>query len=89
MRAVQEMRDVLLSAGKIVVEPDDFVPTRDQRVCEMGTEESGRAGDEDAGRVNSWAAVTFIRQRLPRPSPRRRGAQRDVAQATLGDILEL
>jgi hypothetical protein len=42
-----EMLDVGLATGEEVVEADDVVTLLDEAVTEVGTEESGSAGDED------------------------------------------
>ena len=43
-----EMRDVGGFAGDEIVHPHHVVPARDQRVREVGTEEAGRPGYEEA-----------------------------------------
>jgi hypothetical protein len=48
IRVAEEMRDVLLAAGEVIVEADDVVAARDERVAEMRAEEAGGAGDKGA-----------------------------------------
>jgi hypothetical protein len=45
---VEEVLDVAFSAGEEVVEADDFVAFVEEAFAEVGAEEAGSAGDEDA-----------------------------------------
>jgi hypothetical protein len=42
-----EVREVLEPAGREVVDRDHFVAAREERVAEMGPEETGSARDDD------------------------------------------
>ena len=44
----EQVRDVVLGAGEEVVHADDVVPVGEQALAEVGAEEAGAAGDEDA-----------------------------------------
>ena len=46
-RIVDEMLDIDLSTGKKIIQTDDFVSLGDQAFAEVGTKESGSAGNED------------------------------------------
>jgi hypothetical protein len=54
---VEEVLDVALSAGEEVVEADDFVAFVEEAFAEVGTEEAGSAGDEDAHGRWDWERV--------------------------------
>jgi hypothetical protein len=43
-----EMLDIRLTTGEEIIETDDFVSLLDKTVAEMGTKESGSAGNQDA-----------------------------------------
>jgi hypothetical protein len=45
---VNKMLDVRLATGEEIIKADHFVPLLDQTVAEVGTKESGSAGDECA-----------------------------------------
>ena len=45
-----EMLDIGLAPGEEIIEADDIVTLSDQAITEVGTEESGSAGDENTQR---------------------------------------
>jgi hypothetical protein len=54
---VEEVLDVAFSAGEEVVEADDFVAFVEEAFAEVGAEEAGSAGDEDAHGRWGWERV--------------------------------
>ena len=54
-RIPDQMLDVDLSSGEKIIQADDFVALLNQTVAEMGTEESGTAGNQDTHRKASLA----------------------------------
>ena len=48
-RVPEEMLDVVDRPGHEVVERDDFIPAREQRVREVRTEEPSTTADDDPG----------------------------------------
>src|SRR2546426_9232872 len=42
------MREILRESGREIVDDDDAVPPREQEINEMGANEAGTAGDQDA-----------------------------------------
>ena len=67
-----EVGDVLALAGDEVVDADDLVALAEQQVGEVGAEEAGGAGDQDAQELNS---LTRIHRPAcgDTPAPRTRG----------------
>ncbi len=54
-----EVLDVGLATGEEVVETDDFVTLTDQAVTEVGSEESGSTGDENAHNDSVYLLFSF------------------------------
>jgi hypothetical protein len=93
-RMVEQVLDVATAAGEVVIEADDVVPGRDQAVAEMGAEEAGPTGDEDAlladhhirlrpdivARAAGDRKVTAFRGRCRRVVPERASASRSAAR---------
>src|SRR5579862_2862669 len=57
IRIVEEGGDVVLAAGEVVVDAEHVVPGGDQLLAEMGAEEPGPAGDENALAGQAHAAA--------------------------------
>ena len=51
VRMVEQMSDVVFGAGEEVVQTDDVVTVVQQSFTEMRAQETGAAGDKDAGAV--------------------------------------
>jgi len=51
VRPSEKMRDIVLGAGKEVIEAKDIVAAFHQSVAEMRAEKAGATGNEDAGAV--------------------------------------
>ena len=64
VRMIEQMSNVVLSAGEEVIQTDDVVTVVQQPFAQMRAEEAGAASDEDAGAVGAVFHNAYYRNIL-------------------------
>ena len=67
-RSGQQVRDIGAPAREEIVDAEDFRPRLEQALAQEGTDESGAAGDENAGNVMHHSGVRAFCRTVKRAS---------------------